>query len=374
MKITTVTPFVMWNQDAGRNWLFVKVETDQGVHGWGEGSLVNQTMAIAESVRQISPQVIGQDPARIERLWQIMFLHNRYRGGVVIMSALSAIDQALWDIKGKVLNAPVYQLLGGAVRDKIRTYTHAGDPETVQKRRREGFDAIKTSPWPGRDMDTNERSDVTWLRDHIASIRDAGGPDMDIMVDSHGRTRPKMALKQISAIDDMGLLFFEEPVPPDNVASLELLRGAGLRTDIATGERLLGRWAYRSLIEQQLVDVIQPDVCHTGGISELRRIAAMAEIYHIRLAPHNPKGPVATAANIHLAAATPNFLILEHAWPHPLFDEVQTEPMQLSNSYYGLPTKPGLGVDLDEEAVLSHPHQYRPVLYSEWDDGTPAQT
>lgn len=393
MKITAVTPHVMWGGDAGgvreaggvrlsstlwgrgagRNWLFVKVETDAGVHGWGEASLVNQTPAIAASVELLGRQVTGRDPAAIERLWQMMFLHNRYRGGVVINSALSAIDQALWDIKGKALGVPVYQLLGGAVRDTIRVYAGAGDAEQAQARIAEGFAGVKTGGgWHGADHAVDDRAAPAALREELTAIRQAIGPDAELMVDNHGHSRPAAAIRQIRAVDDLGLLFFEEPVPPDNPDELARVRAAGLSTPLAAGERLHSRWTFRDLVIRQLVDVIQPDVCHCGGISELRRIAALAEIYGIAVAPHNPKGPVATAASLHVCAAIPNFLILEHAHANPLFDAVQVTPMRIGDGGYALPDAPGLGVELEPEVIAAHPYRHRPVLEAYESDGTPA--
>jgi galactonate dehydratase len=385
MKITQIKPFIMWGGDAGgtdysstlwgegagRNWLFVKIETDEGIYGWGEGSLVNQTPTIAKAVQLLADQVIGQDPAGIERHWQVMFLHNRYRGGVIINSALSAIDQALWDIKGKLLGTPVYQLLGGAVRERIRAYSGAGSVETARKRVEQGFTAIKTHAWY-TDHEIEERKVVPWLRDHLAGLREVLGPDVDVMVDNHGRSRPALAIKQIRAVEEFGLLFFEEPVPPDNLDSLAVVRQAGLQTELAAGERLFNRWGYKDLIQRQLADVIQPDICHCGGISEMRRIAALAEMYGIQVAPHNPKGPVATAASVHVSAAIPNFLILEHTHPNPLFEQVQVEPMKMRGGCYDLPTAPGLGVDLREEVIAASPFRDRPVIQAFWDDGTPA--
>ena len=386
MKITQVKPLIMWGGDAGgaefsstlwssgagRNWLFVKVETDEGIHGWGEGSLVVQTPTIAEAVRMLSPLVIGEDPADIERLWQKMFLFHRYRGGVIINSALSAIDQALWDIKGKSLGVPVYQLLGGAVRNQIRTYCGAGDIERARAHVEHGFTGIKTHSWYA-DKNIDERKVVPWFRDHIAGLREALGEDVDNMVDNHGRSRPALAIRQIEAVEQYGLLFFEEPVPPENLDCLSLVRQAGLRTDLAAGERLFNRWQFKDMIQRQLVDVIQPDICHCGGISELRRIAALAEMYSIQVAPHNPKGPVATAANVHVCATVPNFLILEHVHPNPLFDEVQTEPMKMNAGYYDVPTAPGLGVDINEDVIAAHPVRDRAVIAAFYANGTPAQ-
>jgi len=386
MKITQVKTFIMWGGDAGgkdfsstlwsegagRNWLFVKVETDEGIYGWGEGSLVVQTPTIAEAVRMLSPLVLGQDPFDIERLWQKMFLFHRYRGGVIINSALSAIDQALWDIKGKALGVPVYQLLGGAVRNRIKVYCGAGDVERARAHVEQGFTGIKTHCWYA-DKDMDERKVVPWFRDHIAALRESLGEEVDIMVDNHGRSRPALAIRQIEAVEEYRLLFFEEPVPPDSLDCLAVVRQAGLRTDLAAGERLLNRWQFKDMIQRQLVDVIQPDICHCGGISELRRIAALAEMYSIQVAPHNPKGPVATAASLHVSAAIPNFLTLEHVHPISLFDEVQIEPLKMNAGYYDLPTRPGLGVDLNEEVVAAHPVRDRAVIEAYYADGTPAQ-
>lgn len=371
MNITDIKTYVMWAEGAGRNWMFVKVETDEGIHGWGEGTLVNQVTTIAEAVHMLAPQIVGQSAFDIERHWQTMYLHNRYRNGVIINSALSAIDQALWDIKGKALGVPVYQLLGGAVRNRIRTYTGADTVEVAKTAVEQGFTAVK-SGWGYSMIDLDERTEPRKFKDHIAMIRDAVGPDIDVMVDNHGRSRPAMAIKLIRSIEEYNLLFFEEPVPPNNIDSLALVRQAGLGTELATGERLLTRWGNKDVIERQLVDVLQPDVCHCGGISELRRIAAMAETYYINMAFHNPKGPVATAASIHVAAAIPNFLILEHVSRIPVFDEIQVEPMALGEGYYDLPTNPGLGVDLNEEVFESYPYRYRPVLFASHEDGAPA--
>ena len=371
MNITDIKTFVMWAEGAGRNWMFVKVETNEGIHGWGEGTLVNQVTTIAEAVHMLAPQIVGQSAFDIERHWQTMYLHNRYRNGVIINSALSAIDQALWDIKGKALGVPVYQLLGGAVRDRIRTYTGADTVEVAQTAVEQGFTAIK-SGWGYSMIDLDERTEPGKFKDHIAMMRDSVGTNIDVMVDNHGRSRPAMAIKLIRSIEEYNLLFFEEPVPPNNIDSLALVRQAGLGTELATGERLLTRWGNKDVIERQLVDVLQPDVCHCGGISELRRIAAMAETYYINMAFHNPKGPVATAASIHVAAAIPNFLILEHVSRIPVFDEIQVEPMALGAGHYELPTAPGLGVDLNEEVFESYPYRYRPVLFASHEDGAPA--
>ena len=200
---------------------------------------------------------------------------------------------------------------------------------------------------------------VPRLREHIRSLRQAVGPNVDLMFDNHGSSWPSLAIRQIQAVEEFNLFFFEEPVPPDNVEALAELRRVPFQTDLATGERLFNRWGYKQIIERQLVDIIQPDVCHCGGISELRRIAAAAEIYYIRIAPHNPNGPVATAANIQLAATIPNFLILEYAQFPSEHLRVLKEPIKISGGYFELPEVPGLGIDLDEEVIKAYPFTQR---------------
>ena len=189
------------------------------------------------------------------------------------------------------------------------------------------------------------------------------------MIDNHGRSRPSLAIRQIRAVEEFGLLFFEEPVPPDNLDALAVLRKETMGVDLATGERLFTRWGYKDLLERQLVDVIQPDIAHTGGISEMRRISAMAETYYIQVAPHNPNCPIATAASVHLSAAIPNLLILEHALSPPWHDRVQIDPIVLKNGYFELPTAPGLGVELDMDVLNSRPYEPRPhagAFYLRW--------
>ncbi len=283
----------------------------------------------------------------------------------MLNSALSAVDQALWDIAGKAYGAPVYRLLGGPVRDRVRAYTHAGDAATAKKLIGDGFCGIKTSGMPGGE-ELDPTRVVPWLHDHIQSLRSALGPDVEIMVDNHGRAWPSLAIRQIQTVEEFELFFFEEAVPPDNLDALEQVRRASRHTDLATGERLFSRWDYRTLIEKQLVDIIQPDVCHCGGISELRRIAAAAETYYIKVAPHNPNGPVATAASVQLAAAMPNFAVLEYVQGVTNHKDIQTVPLRLSNGLFELTDEPGLGIDLDEDVISRHPFRessYTGVFY-----------
>ncbi len=340
---------------ATKNWLFVKIHTDEGVHGWGEGTLEGQEKTVKEAIQLFGERIIGEDPLQIERLWQILYRHGFWRGGVVLNSALGAIDIALWDILGKTLNCPIYQLFGGAIRKKIRAYTHVKDFIHATKLKDRGFTALKAGGWPGQ-----HNWDEIDLRNHILSIKEVVGSDINLMFENHGISRPSKAIRQIRAIDDLSLLWFEEPIPPDNLDSLVKVRKAEFTTDIATGERLYTRWGFRQLIELQLADIIQPDVIHCGGLSEIRRISAMAETYYILVAPHNPYGPIATAASLQVCATIPNFSILEYLDSSPWFEKVQKEPIKLVSGHFELSSRPGLGVELDEAVIMSRPYRATP--------------
>ena len=355
MKITGVKTFLVGV--ARQSWLFVKIETDEGIYGWGEGSLEGQEKAVEAAVHDLSLRIVDHDPSAVERHWQVMYRHGFWRGGVVLNSALSAIDQALWDIKGKVHDTPVYRLLGGPVRERVRSYTHVFSLEQAEKIVAAGYTGMKAGGFPRGAVDPNEVP--VNLANRIRDIRKAVGPKIDIMIDNHGRAWPSLAIRQIRAVQDYNIHFFEEPVPPDNLDALAEVRRNISGTDLATGERLFSRWEYRQLIERQLVDVIQPDVCHCGGISELRRIASAAETYYIRVAPHNPNGPVATAASIQLSAAIPNFDILEYAIPAPESMEIVKKPLRQEEGHFVLTDAPGLGIDLDEEEMKKHPYKQK---------------
>ena len=359
MKITEVKTFVM--RGVERNWLFIKIETDEGVHGWGEATLEFHALIVEQAVQELSRHLVGQDPSRIEYLWQTMFRHRFWRGGVVMNSAISGVDHALWDIAGKVRDAPVYKLLGGECRDRLRLYGHGG-PDNVQELLDLGFTGIKTG---GADIES--------LTDNVRRVREIAGKDFAIMVDNHGVSTPQDAHQKILAIEPYDLLFFEEPCPPDNPDVLARIAAAHYRTPIATGERLFSRWDFWRVVENQWVAVLQPDLCHAGGISECRRIAAMAETYYIQMAPHNPNGPVSTAACLHLAAAIPNFLTLEYVYTNePWRSQVQKQAKKMVavDGHLELPTAPGLGIDLDEEVLRSRPYEPMPLWGNFADDGS----
>ena len=296
MKITDVKTFIM--ESPGREYVFVKISTDEGLYGWGESTLEMKQGTVVAAVKDLQDFVIGQDPTRIDFLWQRMYRHGFWRGGVAILSALSGIEQALWDITGKAFGQPVYKLLGGAVRDYIPCYTHCGDPErAVQLMEEEGWRAFKSGPERARrgtHQAVDERELVRETASAYDALRQACGDEVQLMCDVHGRLRPSAAIRLGQALQPYDLLFLEEAVPPDNILSLKRVREAGLTMDLATGERAFTKWGYREMLEGQYVDIIQPDLCHDGGIKETLKIGALAETYHVMVAPHNPNGPVGT--------------------------------------------------------------------------------
>ncbi|MGH2532614.1 MAG: galactonate dehydratase [Thermomicrobiales bacterium] len=346
-----------------QNWLFVTIETDEGISGIGEASLEGRELTVEAAVRDHARYLVGQDPLRISHHWQAMYRHGFWRGGVVLNTALSGLEQALWDIKGKALGVPVYELLGGRARDRIRVYTHCrgATPEEAAERAlalvAEGFTALKFGSWPAGEAD--DRAAVRWAATLIETVRAAVGPDVDLMVDNHGRSAPGAAIELAHALAPYNLLFLEELTPPDNILALERVKQANVNVRLATGERLFTKWGFRELFERQIVEVVQPDICHDGGILETRLIAGMAEAYYVKVAPHNPNGPVATAASVHLAAAIPNFLILEYARNEPHRSLVQRNGPRVEGGYIAVPTAPGLGIELDEEVIAAHPYEAR---------------
>lgn len=343
MIVSDVKTFLV---QAGRqNWVFVKVTTDTGLVGWGEASVETQEKAVAACVDTLARRsVIGQNPLNIEKIWRQMYHQGFWKGGFIHMSAISGIDQALWDIAGKHYGVPVYMLLGGNVRDKLKCYTHASTGEDARHLCHDlGFSGVKCLGRYGK------------LEAMLKEIREAIGPDKDIYVDQHGQLPAALTADHMKAAAKYGVAFFEEPVAPENFEEYKRVRQNSYGLRIAAGERMYSRFDMRPLIENQLVDYIQPDVCHCGGISEIKRIAAYAETYHIMFAPHNPNGPVATAASMQVAAAMHNFAILEF-WSGvynrtDLFDLDLT----VTDGYFNLPTKPGLGIEIHEELFDKYP-------------------
>ena len=329
-------------------WLFLKVHTNAGLVGLGEPITEGRALTCAEAVKEIEPYLVGKDPRPVAKHWQAIYRHAFYRGGPILTSALSGIDQALWDIKGKALGVPVYELLGGPTRDRIRVYAHAGRPEQMKKLQGEGFSAFKTSvakKRPARYIET--RAEIEYAAETFATLRKSMGNDVDIAIDFHGAISPATAKLLIKAYEPYQPMFIEEPCQAQNHDVMaDIARGTFL--PIATGERVFTKWGFREVLEKKAATVLQPDMCHAGGITEVRLIAGMAEAYYADVAPHNPLGPISLAAGVQMAASIPNFLCQEQV---SLGEGYLKQPFRVRDGYLDLPTGPGLGIELDENAM-----------------------
>ena len=334
-------------------WLFLKIHTDAGITGLGEPITEGRALTCATAVKEIEPYLVGKDPRQVVHHWQAIYRHAFYRGGPILTSALSGIDQALWDIKGKALGVPVYELLGGPTRNRIRVYAHAGTPDAVQKKMAEGFTAFKTAPAkrrPARYIET--LGEVQYAAERFAELRRIVGNDNDIACDFHGAISPATAKLLIKALEPYQPMFIEEPCQAQNHDVMaEIARGTHL--PIATGERVFTKWGFREVLEKRAAVVLQPDLCHAGGITEVRLIAGMAEAYYATIAPHNPLGPISLAAGLQIAASIPNFLCQEQV---SLGEGYLKKPFTVRQGYVDLPTGPGLGVELDENAMADKIH------------------
>ncbi len=357
MKITRIETFFV---DIGWScWTLLKLFTDEGVTGVGECTLESKEETVVGALKDLSRALIGQDPLQIERHWQFMYRNSPWQG-VAQFTAMSGLEQAMWDIAGKVYGQPVYRLLGGPCRDTVRLYTWPGptdeSPAAYAEAAREavshGYRALKTDPF-GSTFFTASPAEIGRAVARVAAMREAVGWEIEIGVDGHQRLYPQTAIKIARELEPLKLLFFEEPVPSDNLDALAKV-AANVNVPLATGERTYTKWGFRPLLERQIVDIIQPDLCHVGGILECRKIAAMAEAYDVPVAPHNPNGPVGMAAAVHLAACTPNFLALESVHTRDWQWELLDAPLEIQNGVVVLPTKPGLGIDLSEAGLRRH--------------------
>ena len=345
MRVTKLETFLVKPR-----WLFLKVHTDAGIVGWGEPIVEGRAKTLATAIEELGAYLIGKDPRDITHHWQAMYRHAFYRGGPVLTSAISGIDMALWDIKGKALGVPVYELLGGPTRGRVRVYAHVRSPETIRQRKAEGFRAFKTG------VLNSTRSGIVaspaFIRQAIeafAALREAGGDDVDIGIDFHGAISPQNARLLIKGYEPYQPMFIEEPVACQNVDLMaEIARSTHL--PIATGERIFTKWGFREILEKGAESILQPDLCHAGGITEVRLIAGMAESYYAAIAPHNPLGPISLAAGLQIAAAIPNFLCQEQV---SLGDGYLKRPFKVKEGYIDVPTAPGLGIEIDEEALKS---------------------
>jgi galactonate dehydratase len=363
MKITAVTPLVLGTP--WRNLTFVKVETDSGIYGLGEVRLNNRTNALLGYLGEAMPRyVLGRDPFDIESLVSKMMIGDFGRMGEITMSALSIIEMACWDIMGKSLGLPCYRLMGGAVRDRIKAYAngwytvertpqmfHDAALKVVER----GYLALKVDPFgAGRyELTLDEQARAV---DLVAAVRDALGPERDIMLEMHGRFNPATAILMANKMEKFRLAWVEEPVPPENLSELKRV-AERISTPIACGERLHTMNEFRPVFDLYAVDIVQPDISHFGGLTLTRRLAAWADVYNVLIAPHNVGGPVSTAAALHVAACTPNFMIQEHfndfadSWVKQAAPGVP----EVVDGYFSLPTAPGLGVELDESVFSKHP-------------------
>jgi len=350
-------------------WLFLKVHTNAGIVGLGEPILEGRALTCAAAVKEIEPYLTGKDPRQVVHHWQAIYRHAFYRGGPILTSVLSGIDQALWDIKGKALGVPVYELLGGPTRTRVRVYAHAGTPELLKQRMAQGFTAFKTGPQGNRRFPhyVENVTEVEKVTENFAALRQAGGKGADIGIDFHGKVSPALAKVLIKALEPYHPMFVEEPCQAQNHDIMaEIARGTHI--PIATGERVFTKWGFREVLEKKAATILQPDLCHAGGITEVRLIAGMAEAYYAAIAPHNPLGPISLAAGVQLAASIPNFLCQEQV---SLGDGYLKKPFVLRNGYLDLPTGPGLGVELDENAMADKiGHDWRNQESYDADDGS----
>ncbi len=363
LKITKLETFLVKPR-----WLFLKVHTNAGIVGLGEPILEGRAKTCAAAVQEIAPYLVGKDPRRVVHHWQAIYRHAFYRGGPILTSALSGIDQALWDIKGKALGVPIYELLGGPTRHRVRVYAHGGSPEAVKAGIAKGFTAFKTGPARTRRARIVEtKGFVEHVAERFAALRAAAGAEIDIAIDFHGAISPQTAKLLIKALEPYQPFFVEEPVQCQNVdAMAEIARGTHL--PIATGERIFTKWGFREILEKRAASILQPDLCHAGGITEVRLIAGMAEAYYAAVAPHNPLGPISLAAGIQVAASIPNFLCQEQV---TLGEGYLKNPFTVRRGYIPIPTGPGLGIELDEEAVAGKiDHDWRNPETYDGDDGS----
>jgi galactonate dehydratase len=386
VRITNVKVFgVSLTRDSDRPYVFVKIETNQGVVGWGEATLEGKAAATMACVEDFREFLIGADPMLVEHHWQSMYVHSFYRAGPVMGSAISGIDQALWDIRGKLLGMPVYKLLGGPVDPQgVRGYYHirGRTPQELQQVRetakKHGITCFKTGiPGYYEWIETNAK--ITQAVKGMQILRENLGPDIDIGVDFHAKTSPAVATVIIKEVEPLNLLFVEEPCPPENVKAMARIARRST-TPIATGERLVASYSCRELIEMGVIDILQCDINHTGGITALWKAAAVAEASGVSMAPHACEGPIGGLATVHVDAATPNFLVQEICsgivpeMKEKVWEEWLGFPaMRMVNGRFPLPEKPGLGFDLAEDALKKYPFGgTRPMARVFHEDGSVA--
>lgn len=359
MKITDIQTFGV---NLGGNHIFVKVLTDEHLHGIGEAYRVGPDHAVEQTIHYFKEWLIGEDPTRIEHLWRLMYNGSRFPGGSMLNAAISGIEIALWDVKGKAHGVPVYQLLGGRCRDRVRVYRGIGGGTPAQvaadalRAVKDGFTGVKMSPQPPNSSKLPWSQVLKGAAARMEAVRRAVGDDVEIGLDPHAQIfEPFRALELSEAVQPYRPLFFEEPLRPENIHAMGELHKK-IRIPIATGEMLYTKYQFRDLIAAQAADILQPDILLCGGLMETKKIAAMAEANYLTMAPHSPLGPVSTAASVQFAASTPNFLILEYRTDSsgPNRDLI-LRPLELVDGYLKIPEVPGLGIELNEKAFKNRP-------------------
>lgn len=385
MKIKAIKTFPY--DGVWRDLIFIKVETDEGIYGWGEAGTMGRDRANEATIHEIEHYLIGKDPGQIELHWNTLYRDSYWRPDYTLLNALAGVEMALWDILGKSLDVPVYKLLGGEFHSRIPVYNNAwyfsptSRAKTLEdygklakKAVAQGFKHLKWDPWwdPGTDYFIGKK-DMRWAKECVKIVREAVGSDIELLIEMHGRFSPEDAIQAARELEEYNPYFIEEPICPDcSVDALARVRNS-TRIPVAAGERVLTRWGFWEVFEKQAVAIAQPDIVHCGGISEMKKIAAMAQVSYVGFAPHISEGPVEVASLVHIDASTPNLLIQEFFYPDmPLYETIMKDPFPVpKDGFIELPTKPGLGVELDEKALTGKPFKYRPglVLGGLWGEG-----
>lgn len=362
MKVTAIKTFIC---NAFRtNFVFVKVETDSGLHGWGEATLEYKELTVQAAIHDLESYLIGKDPHNIEAFRHDCYRDAYWRGGPVLMSALAGVEMALWDIKGKALGVPCYQLLGGKVRDSVPIYVNgwfspAKTPDEFAEKAKEvaakKFLGCKWDPF-GKAWQQISKHDLNSAMECIAKVAEVVDEDVQLLIEGHGRFDIPTAVKIGRRLEEFDIFWFEEPIPPDDKEGMKQVKDR-VRVSIAAGERLYNRYEYRQFFELGCSDYIQPDISHAGGLFEMRMLGAEAEARHIGFCPHNPSGPVANAATLQLAACVPNFVMLEMMMTDvPYRAEICDEDLTIKGGRMVIPDRPGIGIDLNEKELLKHPY------------------
>lgn len=387
MKITDIQTLIV-NAEM-RNWVFVKILTDEGIYGWGESTVEWKTRAVVGAIEDLKPLIIGKDPRNIKQNFQIMTKHGFWKLGVIGMSAISGIEHAMWDILGKSLNTPVWQLLGGKLRDKVKIYTHLGmgDMKAVYKDTMNvsglidhaqklvdlGYNAFKVVFIPYTHYTVTNKN-LKYVNHLMSSLRDKVGDEIEIMVDFHGRCGSgQSAIQYVKELEPYNPMFIEEPIQPGDTSTLLQIKEA-ICCPLATGERLIGLQEFESLFHLRAIDIAQPDLNHCGGLLEAKNIASAASVANIAIAPHNPNGPIAGAAALHFAISTPNHIIQEVMDKSvPWYEDViSTTPIKRNGSYWEIPNSPGFGIEVNEKEAAKYPFKQEILSPTEayLDDGT----